>query len=252
MITPADQARFFYSMDSQLPRQSRPSPATCSRTSPPSRAGAIPKVARPLGWKVYFKGGWRGTDSGQLVHQAARLERGQERIAIVVMTDGDPSQGYGIATIKGVAERATEVVATPVRSTRTSPSRFVTPCASANSSSGIACLRDTPRTSRSSAAVSPAGAACSAATQLVARRVDRIEREVEVARHAHDALLGGELAEHLAREPRRRPPPARPARRRPAGRAPRPRPAAARPPRRPPRRRAPRPRPWGGGRAHPR
>jgi hypothetical protein len=61
-------------------------------------------VARP-GWHVFFKGGWRGTGLGQLVHQVARLERGRTRFAMAVMTDGDPSMGYGITTIQGVTAR---------------------------------------------------------------------------------------------------------------------------------------------------
>ena len=63
----------------------------------------IPQVARPLGWKVFFKGGWRGTVRGQLVHQVARLERRDEAIVICVMTDGDLSQSYGEETIAGIA-----------------------------------------------------------------------------------------------------------------------------------------------------
>ena len=65
----------------------------------------IPQVARPRGWKVFFKGGWRGTDRGQLVHQVARLERGKETIVICVMTDGDPSMSYGEETIEGITRR---------------------------------------------------------------------------------------------------------------------------------------------------
>jgi hypothetical protein len=105
MITPADQARFFYTMDSQLPKPSRAFARNLLGHVSAGQSWAIPKVARPLGWKVYFKGGWRSTDRGQLVHQASRLERGKERVAIVVMTDGDSSQGYGIATVSGIAER---------------------------------------------------------------------------------------------------------------------------------------------------
>jgi hypothetical protein len=62
----------------------------------------IPQVARSLGWKVFFKGGWRSTVHGQLIHQVARLERRNKMIVICVMTDGDPSQSYGEETIAGI------------------------------------------------------------------------------------------------------------------------------------------------------
>ena len=65
----------------------------------------IPEVARPLGWKVFSKGGWRGTDRGQLIHQVARLERPGQMIVICVMTDGDPSSLYGQQTVEGIAEK---------------------------------------------------------------------------------------------------------------------------------------------------
>jgi hypothetical protein len=51
---------------------------------------------------VYFKGGWRGTALGRLVHQVARLDRPDHSFAMAVMTDGDPSMEYGIATIEGL------------------------------------------------------------------------------------------------------------------------------------------------------
>ena len=65
----------------------------------------IPQVARPRGWKVFFKGGWRGTDRGQLIHQDARLERRGEVVVICVMTDGDPSSAYGQETVAGIAQK---------------------------------------------------------------------------------------------------------------------------------------------------
>jgi beta-lactamase class A len=65
----------------------------------------IPEAARSRGWKVFFKGGWRPTDRGQLIHQVARLERRGQVIVICVLTDGDPSSRYGQETVYGIAGR---------------------------------------------------------------------------------------------------------------------------------------------------
>jgi hypothetical protein len=62
---------------------------------------------------VFFKGGWRPDPSGQLVHQAALLERGLRRIAIAVLTDGSPSEKYGRETVRGIAERLVGEAARP-------------------------------------------------------------------------------------------------------------------------------------------
>jgi Beta-lactamase enzyme family len=64
----------------------------------------IPEVA-PAGWRLRFKGGWRGTERGQLVHQIARLERGRRVIALAVLTDAEPTMVYGIETVRGIAAR---------------------------------------------------------------------------------------------------------------------------------------------------
>jgi len=70
-----------------------------------SESWGIPEVARPHRWKVFFKGGWRGTDRGQLIHQVARLERRGKMIVICVMTDGDPSSLYGQETVEGITQK---------------------------------------------------------------------------------------------------------------------------------------------------
>jgi hypothetical protein len=101
-ISAADQAKFFFEMDSLIPREF----VGYARFLLSSIAGfeswGIPAVARPRGYTVFFKGGWRGTGLGQLVHQVGRLEGHGLKFSMAVMTDGDPSMGYGIQTIQGV------------------------------------------------------------------------------------------------------------------------------------------------------
>ncbi len=105
-LTPADQARFFYEMDPLIPAAHVAFARHLLSNVVGYESWGIPAVARPAGWTVYFKGGWRGTSAGQLVHQIARLEKaGGHRVAIAVMTDGDPDMGYGIATVEGVTAR---------------------------------------------------------------------------------------------------------------------------------------------------
>ena len=101
-ISAADQAKFFFEMDSLIPREFVGYARFLLSTIAGFESWGIPAVARPHGYTVFFKGGWRGTGLGQLVHQVGRLERGGRTFSIAVMTDGDPSMGYGIGTIQGV------------------------------------------------------------------------------------------------------------------------------------------------------
>jgi hypothetical protein len=105
MITAGDQARFFYEMKRLLPHEFRHYADHLLSHITSSESWGIPAVARRRGWNVFFKGGWRPTSRGQLVHQVARLHRPHMRIAIAVLTDGDPSMGYGINTIEGTTGR---------------------------------------------------------------------------------------------------------------------------------------------------
>lgn len=113
-MTAADQVRFFLSIDRLLPAARRRNYALYLLSHvAPFHAWGIPQAARPRGWRVFFKGGWRPDRSGQLVHQAALLERGGRRIALAVLTDGSPSESYGHATIRGIAQRLLGRAATP-------------------------------------------------------------------------------------------------------------------------------------------
>ncbi len=101
-LSAADQARFFFEMDSLIPREFVGYARFLLSTIVGYESWGIPAVARPLGYQVFFKGGWRGTSLGQLVHQIGRLEGHHRAFSIAVMTDGDPDMGYGINTIQGV------------------------------------------------------------------------------------------------------------------------------------------------------
>jgi hypothetical protein len=101
-ISAADQAKFFFEMDSLIPREFVGYARFLLSTIAGYESWGIPAIARGQGYAVFFKGGWRGTGLGQLVHQVARLEGHGRTFSIAVMTDGDPSMGYGIDTIQGV------------------------------------------------------------------------------------------------------------------------------------------------------
>jgi hypothetical protein len=103
-ITAADQARFFFRLDRLIPRPFRRYALTLLGGIDPTQSWGIPTVARPR-WRTYFKGGWRLTGNGQLVSQVALLRRRGQRVAVAVMTDGDPSMSYGVETVQGVAGR---------------------------------------------------------------------------------------------------------------------------------------------------
>ncbi len=70
----------------------------------PDQRWGVPAVLG-RGWNVRFKGGWRETDRGQLVHQVAEVKRGGRAYGLAVLTDGQPSMATGIETVEGVAGR---------------------------------------------------------------------------------------------------------------------------------------------------
>jgi beta-lactamase family protein len=99
-----DQARYFLEMDDLLPKEFKGFARSLLSHITPSQSWGIPAVARPRGWRVYFKGGWLPRSHG-LVNQVARLEKRHTRIAIAVLTEGNPSMDYGEQSISGVTAR---------------------------------------------------------------------------------------------------------------------------------------------------
>ena len=103
-ITAADQARFFTFIDTPMSAKDREYASQLLSSIVASQAWGIPEVSRPE-WSTLFKGGWSTTRRGHLVHQVARLEKGDAVMAIAVLTDGNPRDPYGRATIRGIARR---------------------------------------------------------------------------------------------------------------------------------------------------
>ena len=97
-ISPYDQTRLFWHLDSYLPKRHRAYARSLLASVIPTQRWGLPP-ALPAGWRIYFKGGWLPP---QLVNQVGLFERGDRRIAIAVLTDGDPSFVYGQQTITGV------------------------------------------------------------------------------------------------------------------------------------------------------
>lgn len=100
-VTAADLARFFYRLDENLAGPHRAYGLDLFATIASPQRWGIPAAAGRE-WRVYFKGGWRPSEteetSGPVTHQAALLRHRSDRIiAIAVLTDQAPgSSSYAI------------------------------------------------------------------------------------------------------------------------------------------------------------
>ncbi len=103
-ITAADQVRFFSKLDELTPQRFHSYARYVLENVTGYQSWGIPEIARPS-WRVYFKIGCRDTRRGKLAHEAALLEDDDRKIAIAVLTDGNPSFPYGVETIRGVTRR---------------------------------------------------------------------------------------------------------------------------------------------------
>src|SRR4051794_8206085 len=102
-ITAADQVRFLVRLERLVPRRHRAYAEALLGGIAACQAWGIPAALRPLGYTVLFKGGWR---TG-LVNQVALARRGQDRLAVAVLTSDSPSMDYAARTIAGIARRVT-------------------------------------------------------------------------------------------------------------------------------------------------
>jgi hypothetical protein len=88
LTTARDQTRFFLRMDAAMPARHRAYGMGLFARIVPRQRWGIGEVV-PAGWTAVFKGGW--TDGpGLSEHQVALLTRGEERVAVAVMSTGQP------------------------------------------------------------------------------------------------------------------------------------------------------------------
>jgi hypothetical protein len=104
-VSAEDQARFMWRFDRLVPRLNRSYARRLLSSIVRRQRWGFSRYSLRAGWRTFFKGGWRGTGRGQLLHEVALFERGGRRFSLAVLTDGNPSVGYGTATLRGVAAR---------------------------------------------------------------------------------------------------------------------------------------------------
>jgi hypothetical protein len=115
IITARDQTRFFLGIERLLPDRHRAYAMRLLRTIVPSQRWGMGR-AIPEGWRLYFKGGW-GDGTGAVDHQVGLLRRGSHRVAVAVLTVGNPSPAYGNATLEGIFRRLTRELGPQLRGT---------------------------------------------------------------------------------------------------------------------------------------
>jgi hypothetical protein len=103
-ISARDQALFIFRLRRYIPRRHRAYALHLLSHVVSYQRWGVPR-AKPRGWHVYFKGGFIPAAGGWRIHQVARLRRGRRRLALAVLSQGNPTLGYGARTVQGVTAR---------------------------------------------------------------------------------------------------------------------------------------------------
>lgn len=101
-IAAGDQARFFLKIDELIPARHRIYARTLLSGIIEPHQWGIPPAARDRHMRWFIKGGWRS----DVVHQVGLLERSKDRRVAIAILSETTDQGYGRATVEGVARRA--------------------------------------------------------------------------------------------------------------------------------------------------
>ena len=103
-LTAADMARFMWRLEELLDLPGGELGSEVLADIVDSQRWGLPQ-ALPEGAEIRFKGGWRSTELGQLVHQAGLIELKGRRYALAVMTDAQPSMDHATGTIRLIGEQ---------------------------------------------------------------------------------------------------------------------------------------------------
>jgi beta-lactamase family protein len=102
-IDASEQTRFFLHFEAHVVARHRATALHLLRTIVHSQRWGVAR-ARPDGWRLYFKGGW-GSGRGLVENQVALLRAGADRVAVAVLTSGNPDHDYAKRTLRGVFAR---------------------------------------------------------------------------------------------------------------------------------------------------
>lgn len=102
-VTARDLTRFALRMERLMPARHRSYGMSLLRTVTPSQRWGIASEVPP-GWTLFFKSGW-GSGTGRVDHQVALLRRGEDRIAVAILTTAQGDHEYGKRTLQGVSKR---------------------------------------------------------------------------------------------------------------------------------------------------
>jgi hypothetical protein len=103
LIDASDQTRFFLHYGAHVVARHRATALHLLASVVAEQRWGVAQV-RPDGWRLYFKGGW-GPGTTLVEHQVALLVHGADRVAVAVLTTGNPDQAYGQQTLRGVFAR---------------------------------------------------------------------------------------------------------------------------------------------------
>ena len=102
-LTAVDMARFMRGLDRNLVGPRRGWARQQLASIVPDQSWGIPEAVGN-GWRIWFKGGWRSTGLGEMVHQVALLRHSNGTVtSLAVLSDGQPSRVDAIEDIRRIA-----------------------------------------------------------------------------------------------------------------------------------------------------